>query len=76
MLHAEVQMQTGNGMMQGKVLRRAMSPDGKIPGRYDDNPVLNSLVYEVEFTDGSVREYAANLIAENMITQCDEDGFS
>ena len=34
MLHAEVQMQTDNGMMQGRVLRRAMSPDGKIPGRY------------------------------------------
>ena len=75
MLHAEVQMQTENGTMQGTVLRRAMSPDGKIPGRYDNNPILNSLVYEVEFTDGSVREYSANLNAENMIAQCDEEGF-
>ena len=36
---------------------------------------MNSLLYEVEFTDGSVREYSVNLIAENMLTQVDEEGY-
>ena len=45
-------------------------------GSYDDNPFLNSIVYEVEFPDGQVKEYAANIIAENMLSQVDSDGFS
>ena len=45
-------------------------------GSYNDNPALNSIIYDVEFNDGTVREYAANIIAENMLTQVDEDGFS
>ena len=32
--------------------------------------------YDVEFPDGQVKEYAANIIAENMLTQVDSDGMS
>ena len=60
----------------GKVLQRAGNPDSEVEGYYDDNPTLNSHLYEVEFTDGSVREYSANIIAKNMLTQVDEDGYS
>ena len=38
--------------------------------------MLNSVVYEVEFPDGQVKEYSANTIAENMLTQVDSDGFT
>jgi hypothetical protein len=31
--------------------------------------------YEVEFPNGDVKEYAANIIAENMLTQVDSDGY-
>jgi len=37
---------------------------------------LNSIVYDVEFPDGTVKEYSANIIAENMLTQVDSDGFT
>ena len=30
----------------------------------------------MEFPDGQVKEYAANIIAENMLTQVDSDGMS
>ena len=30
----------------------------------------------MEFPDGQVKEYAANIIAENMLTQVDSDGTS
>jgi hypothetical protein len=43
---------------------------------YDDNPMLNSVIYDIEFPDGQTREYAANTIAENMLTQVDCDGYS
>jgi roadblock/LC7 domain-containing protein len=45
-------------------------------GTYDDNPMLNLIVYKDEFPDGQVKEYAANIIAENMLTQVDSDGYS
>jgi hypothetical protein len=34
------------------------------------------MIYEVEFPNGEVKEYAANIIAENMLTQVDSDGYS
>ena len=39
-------------------------------------PILNTMSYEVEFSDGQVKEYSANVIAENMVSQVDEEGFS
>ena len=33
-------------------------------------------MYEVELVDGRIKEYGVNIIAENMLTQVDSDGFS
>ena len=33
-------------------------------------------MYEVELVDGRIKEYGANIIVENMLTQVDSDGFS
>ena len=75
-INAEVQLQTGDGPAVGVVRKRAVGPNGRTAGEYDDNPMLNSVVYEVEFPDGQVREYSANTIAMNMLTQVDTDGMS
>ena len=37
--------------------------------------MLNSLVYDVEFPDGAVKHYAANVIDENLLIQVDLSGF-
>ena len=34
------------------------------------------MIYEVELPDGSIKEVSANVIAENILTQVDDDGFS
>ena len=34
------------------------------------------MVYDLEFPDGQTKEYAANVIADNMLTQVDPDGYS
>ena len=34
------------------------------------------MIYEIEFDDRKNKEYAANIIAENMLTQVDSDVFS
>ena len=63
-------------MPTGRVARRATNQEGRVLGTYDDNPFINSMVYEVEFSDGNIREYSANVIAENLLSQVDDDGFT
>jgi hypothetical protein len=75
-INAEVQLQLGNQLSLDKVVRRALRPDDVTTGSYADNPMLNSIVYEVEFPDGQTKEYAANMIAENMLSQVDSDRYS
>ena len=76
LIHAEVQMQIDDSISTGRVIKRALGPGGTSTGTYDDNPFLNTIIYEVEFADGQVRKYGANLIAENMLTQVDSEGYS
>ena len=76
LLNTERMIQAEEGQVSGKVIRRAFGPDGKVIGKYDDNPYLNSIMYAVELADGTIKEYGANIIAENMITQVDSNGFS
>ena len=76
LIHNEVQLQLGENVQTAKVIQRSLGPDEVIVGMYDENPALNSILYDVEFPDGTIREYAANVIAENMLTQVDEDGSS
>ena len=35
--------------------------------------MLNSMVYEVKFPDGVVKNYSANMIAENILSQVDSN---
>ena len=45
-------------------------------GQYDDNPLDNLMVYEVKFEDGNIQEYSANILAEIVLTQVDDEGFA
>ena len=76
LLNAEIMVQVEEGQVSGKVIKRAFSLDGKVAGKYDDNPYLNSIMYEVKLVDGRIKEYGADTIAENMLTQVNSDGFS
>ena len=75
-INAEVMIQNGDEMAMGKVTRRSLDADGRTTGTYHDTPFLNMITYDIEFHDGQVKEYGANIIAENMLTQVDSDGYS
>ena len=75
-INAEVMIQNGDEMAMGKGDRRSLDADGRMTGTYHDNPFLNTITYDIEFPDGQVKEYGANIIAENMLTQVDSDGYS
>jgi hypothetical protein len=38
------------------------------------NPFFDTREYDVKFTDGTTEKYAANVIAENMYAQVDDEG--
>ena len=38
-------------MRYGKVKKRDLDPDDQNTGSYDKNPIINSIIYEVEFED-------------------------
>ena len=76
LLNAEVQLQLGEEYAMGKVSRRALGPDGNTIRKYDNSPYFNPVIYEVEFINCQVKEYGANIIAENILTQVDCDRHS
>jgi len=74
LINAEVLLQSDCKLAMGKVKARTLGDHGQVMGQYDSNPLLNSIIYDVEFPDGQVKEYAANILAENMLSQVDSDG--
>jgi hypothetical protein len=74
MINAEIFLQQGDKLQRGKVKRRSIDDNGRTTGTYSDNPIMNSIVYEVEFPDGELKEYATNILAENMLSQVGHEG--
>lgn len=70
----KINLPRGSGEATGRVIGRKRDRDDNPVGRANDNPILDTRIYEVEFDDGEVTELAANVIAETMWAQCDPDG--
>ena len=74
LLGAEVILSNGDRLEHANVTKRLKDSQGNPIGRKHANPILDTSQYEVTFSSGAVREYAANVIAENLIAQCDDEG--
>ena len=64
----------GGGVLAAKVIRRTLDENGKVMGKHSDNLILNTLMYDVEFPDGTIRPYTANAISNNIYAQVDLEG--
>ena len=71
---AEFFVNENGEQVPAKVLKRARDNDGNAIGRQNPNPLLDTRVYDCELDDGTVYKYSANVIAENIFSQCDDDG--
>jgi hypothetical protein len=71
---AHVRVPIGDEIRSGKVLWRKRELDGTVRGRSNANSMLDTSTYEIEFPGGRSDEYTANVIAENMYSQCDSEG--
>ena len=65
---AEVNLSFGGTMRSGSVKQRARDSEGDLFGNRNSNPILDTRSYEVEFPDGDVAEFTANVITENMFS--------
>jgi hypothetical protein len=61
-------------MKHGRVTKRENDEDGLLIGIAHKNPLLDTSLYEVEFTGGMTEAYAANIIAENIWACADDEG--
>ena len=59
---------------RGTVKKRIIDNDGKPIGIPNNNPMLDTRKYEVEFLDGTVDAYTANTLADNILNQVDDEG--
>jgi hypothetical protein len=71
---ANVALPIGDRMMNAIVRGRKRQLDGSLRGKANANPILDTRTYDVEFPDGQRAEVAANVIAQNMYSQCDIEG--
>jgi len=75
-IHANLLLDVGGEQLQGRVIKRAKEADGTKKGKPHPNPMFDTRAYLVEFKDGSIGEYTANIIAENIYSQVDGEGRS
>ena len=58
-----------------KVQRPACDDTNETIGDYNQNPLLNTQVYDVEDPDGNVQKSSANIIAEKVLNTCNHKGY-
>ena len=75
LLLAEPLLPRGPTLVPARVIGRKRDNDGNPVGNYHSNPLLNTRIYLVEFQDGHVAKYGANIIAEAIYNQVDNNGF-
>ena len=73
---ARVCVPQGDKMSYGTVIRRKRDIDGELVGNSSSNPILDTSIYEVEFDSGETEAYTANIIAEHIYSQVDEEGYT
>ena len=57
-----------------RVTKRLRDKNGIPIGTSNDNPLLDSRIYEVEYNDGHKASLSANSIVQNMFAQVDDEG--
>ena len=64
----------GDGPQLACVTKRLRDANGIPIGTANDNPILDTRLFEVEYLDGYKASLSANTIAKNLFAQIDDDG--
>ncbi len=74
-ISAELLLPLGKEMKRGRVVAHKRAANSTPIVHANDNPILDTQVYTVQFNDGDVTDLSANLIAECMYSQHNPDGY-
>ena len=61
-------------MFRGQLVHWKQDTDSNLIGISNQNAILDTHLYEVEFSGGEITEVAASIIAESIYAQCDING--
>ena len=73
-INVKIMLPRGDKMATGLVSKRDSDLDSNPLGTANDNPIIGTHQYIVEFSDRYEAELAANVIASNIYAQCYPDG--
>ena len=73
-ISARLMLQQNDSMAKAMVIGRKCDADGDLIGNSLPKQILDMGLYEVQFEDGRVDTYSANVIAENIFEQVDDKG--
>jgi Reverse transcriptase (RNA-dependent DNA polymerase) len=73
-INARVLIPRGGELYSGTVIKRKRDDDNVLIGKSNKDPKLDTSLYEVQLDDGAIECVSANLIAEHMYEQIDEEG--
>jgi hypothetical protein len=73
-ISAQVRLPKDGTEVLGQVISRKRDVVGNPIGKSNVNPILDTRLYQVMFPDGNVAEYSANVIAEYLYSQVDNEG--
>ena len=65
----------GGILQAATVLGQSTNLEGNPISENNDNPMINSRVYDVMFPDSFIQQYSANLIAQGIFELAGEDGY-
>ncbi len=63
----------GNTFAQGTVVSHKHNAEDNVIGHANENPILDSCLYDIEIANGKVTAPTANVIAKTMYAQCVPD---
>ena len=75
-ISARVKVPRGDDWAYGTVKKQKRDADGNLIGQSNKNPLFDSSIYEVELDDGEKEAFSANIIAEHIYSQVDDEGFT
>ena len=61
-------------LVNARVVRKLTDKNGNLIGHANKDINLNTIMYEVQFNDGQLAAYAANVIAQEIYSKVDAEG--
>ena len=73
-LNNQVMMKSGDRRLKCVVVNRTHDLKGVPIGQRNNNPLLDTRIYDLQFPDGKIEQHTANTIAECIYSDIDDEG--